>query len=132
MGNIEEYTVKDAAAAGTPIAAASSRSYYTIDSAGSPASIWVKLLSVSATGLEVETASIVTGDRFIHDEQRLSLANSTENPKTFGALAITNIGKAFAIVTTPDQKRIIQSWQFLDDLVSWDYTGLVDIGNAWD
>lgn len=60
------------------------------------------------------------------------MTNSTANPKTYGSLATTANGKAFAIISTGDDpKYAIESWRVADDLISWTSTGTVDIGNAW-
>lgn len=68
----------------------------------------------------------------MRDNHPLSMTNSTANPKIYGALAVTAIGRAFAVILTGDQKYAIESWQVADDFVSWTSTGRVDIGNAWD
>lgn len=119
----------NAAPPGTPIAAASSYSnlslgYHT----------WIGLLSLSATGIEVASWSGLIGKWLVQNNHPLPMTNSTANPKIYGALAVTAIGRAFAFVSTSDQdpKYAIESWQVADDFVSWTSTGTVNIGSAWD
>lgn len=117
----------NAAAPGTPIAAASS---YSNISTGYET--WIELLSLSATGIEVDTWSGQINDWLEHDNHPSSMANSTANAKTYEAVAVTAMGQAFAAVSISDEKYIIESWQVADDMVDWSSTGTVDIGNAWD
>lgn len=61
------------------------------------------------------------------------MTNSSANPKIYGSLAVTAIGRAFAVVSSGDQKtQAIESWQVANDFVSWASTGTVDVKNAWD
>ena len=57
---------------------------------------------------------------------------STTNAYVYSAVAVTAIGRAFAVVNTAGQKASIASWQVADDTVDWISTGNVDIGSAWD
>ena len=59
------------------------------------------------------------------------MTNST-NANVYGAVAVTAIGRAFAVVNTAGQKAFIAAWQVADDTVDWISTGNVDIGSAWD
>lgn len=122
--------LRTAAAPGTPIAQAVSTTNYSMGAKDEYD--WQKLLTLSATGIDIQTSTHATGIRWAHGKQPSSMANSTADPRTFGALAMTNIGKAFAIVSTGDHKRTIESWQLGDDFESWTSTGSVDIGSAWD
>ncbi len=116
-----------AAAAGTPIAAASS---YSNVSTGYET--WIQMLSLSNTGIEVDTWFGQINDWLQHDNHPSTMANSTANPKTYEAVAVTAMGKAFAAVSITDLKYIIESWQLADDMVGWTSTGVVNIDNAWD
>lgn len=117
----------NAAPPSTPIAAVSS---YSNVSTGYDT--WIELLSLSATGIEVGSWSGLIGRWLVQNNHPSPMTNSTANPKIYGALTVTAIGRAFAVVSTNDQKYVIESWQVADDLVSWTSTGTVNIGNAWD
>jgi len=55
------------------------------------------------------------------------MSNSTKNAKSYGAVAMTAMGKAFAVVGSPgDQGNAsVESWSMNDDLTDWTYTGTV-------
>jgi len=55
------------------------------------------------------------------------MANSTVNVRTYGALAMTALGTAFAVVvdSAAAANSSIQSWQMNDDLTDWTATGTV-------
>lgn len=124
---IPDIQTYNAAPAGTPIAAASSYS-----NALTGYDTWIELLSLSATGIQVGSWSGLDARWLVQDNHPSPMTNSTANPKIFGALAVTAIGRAFAVVSTSDQKHAIESWQVADDFVSWTSTGTVNIGGAWD
>lgn len=127
-GWLPEAQVYNTAAPGTPIAAATSNS-----DAPTGNKAWIELLSVSETGLEVDTWSGLANGWIGLGNHPSSMANSTADPKAFEAVAITDSGQAFAIVSTSGgQEKSIESWRVADDLVSWMSTGTVDVGNAWD
>ena len=109
---------------GTPIAAASS---YSNTSNGFDT--WIELLYLSNRGIEVNTWS---GSRgwLPGTNHPSSMSNSTANARSYSALAVTAIGKAFAVVTE-GQNNMIDSWQVADDTLDWTSTGTVDIGSAW-
>ncbi len=90
------------------------------------------MLSLSNTGIEVDTWFGQINDWLQHDNHPSTMANSTANPKTYEAVAVTAMGKAFAAVSITDLKYIIESWQLADDMVGWTSTGVVNIDNAWD
>lgn len=117
-----------AAAPGTPIAVAI---IYSSPFAATGDDIWAKLLLLSATGIEVKTWSEEIRHRINRGKHPPSMRNSTANPKTFGAVATINIGQAFAVVSTNDQKYAIETWRIVN-LTSWIFTGPVNIGSAWD
>lgn len=116
-----------AATLGTPIAVAAA---YSSTSDGRDSR--VVLLSLSNKGILVDTYSGQAGDWIRNGSHPSSMTNSTVNPKTYGSLATTANGKAFAVVSIGDDpKHVIESWQVADDFISWNSTGKVDIGNAW-
>jgi hypothetical protein len=117
--------VYDVAAPATPLAAASA---YTNVSTGFDS--WIQVLQLSDQGVEVSTWSGNLNDWLQYYYHPSPMANSTLNVKAYGAVAVTAIGSAFAVVkgTGPDT---IQSWQVGSNLVDWTSTGAVDIGNSW-
>jgi hypothetical protein len=110
---------------GTPIAAASA---YSNVSSGLES--WIEVLSLSDSGVEVDTWSGEINDWLQHDAHPSVMANSTRNGTVYGSVAVTAIGNAFAVVTE-NQSDTIQSWQVANDLIDWGSVGTVDIGRAW-
>lgn len=110
---------------GTPIAAASA---YSNVSSGFES--WIEVLSLSDSGVEVDTWSGEINDWLQHDAHPSVMANSTRNGTIYGSVAITAIGNAFAVVTQ-NQSDTIQNWQVANDLIDWGSVGTVDIGSAW-
>ena len=105
----------NAAASGTPIAVAAA---YSNISRGVESR--VELLSLSDRGILVDTYSGQADSWNRKGNHPTLMTNSTVNPKTYGSLATTANGKAFAVVSTGDDpKYAIESWQVADDLVSW-------------
>lgn len=58
------------------------------------------------------------------------MANSTEDAKTYGAIAVTAFGTAFAVINSAGSDSI-QSWQLNNNTVDWAAAVPVDIGTAW-
>ena len=110
---------------GTPIAAASA---YSNVSSGFES--WIEVLSLSDSGVEVDTWSGEINDWLQHDTHPSVMANSTSSEKAYGSLAVTAIGNAFAVVTE-NGKDTIQNWQVADDMVDWIVVGTVDVESAW-
>jgi len=113
-------------APGTPIAAAAS---YTNVSIG--AETWIKVLSLSKIGIEVDTWSGAINDWLEHETHPSAMSNSTANAKTYSSIAVTAIGSAFAVVSQEGQKDMIEWSQVADDMVDWTLVGRVDVGNSW-
>ncbi|KUJ21212.1 uncharacterized protein LY89DRAFT_609731 [Mollisia scopiformis] len=110
---------------GTPIAAASSYSNVT---AGYET--WRQLLKLSKEGVEVSTWSGAQNDWLGYDYNHTAFANETgTNVKTYGSLAVTAIGSAYAVVESPPGNFSIQSYQMSDRLNGWQRTGNV---TTWD
>lgn len=59
------------------------------------------------------------------------MANSTNNKKTFESVAVTAIGKAYAVVKQDGQADTIESWQVANDMVDWSSVGNVNLNGAW-
>ncbi|MCJ1429008.1 hypothetical protein MMC29_006921 [Sticta canariensis] len=107
---------------GSPIAAASS---YSNLSTGFET--WIEVLSLSTTGIVVDTWSGKSNDWLTHDGHPSAMANSTENMKTYESVAVTAIGNAFAVVKQDGRPDAIEYWQVANDLVDWTLTGNVDL-----
>lgn len=58
------------------------------------------------------------------------MANSSVNVKTYGNVAVTAIGSAFAVVGEPGNETL-QGWMVNDDLLDWTAMGEVDLNGAW-
>ena len=108
---------------GSPIAAASSFSSLSTGS-----NTWIKVLSLSNTGIEVDTWSGGTNTWLQNSSRPSTMSNSTSEG-SFRSIAVTALGRAFAVESTPGKENIIQSWQ-LEDNVDWKETGNVDIGSV--
>lgn len=113
------------AAPGTPLAVASS---YSNVSTGFET--WIQLLQLSDQGIEANTWSGAINDWLEQYNHPSPMANSTVNIKTYGGVAVTAMGSAFAIVNAAGVDTI-QSWQVNDDMLNWRSTGLVDVSNSW-
>jgi hypothetical protein len=111
---------------GTPIAASSS--YQNITNG---AELWIELLSVSSRGIQVDTWKGGVNDWIAHETHPSAMSNSTTNPKLFGAVAMTAMGSAYAVVESSNGTLGISSWQVADDDTDWTEIGNVDIGSAW-
>ncbi len=114
------------AAPSTPIAVASS---YSNVSTGFES--WIEMLSLSNSGIEVDSWSGNINDWLVHESHPSALANSTANPITYGSVAVTATGQAFGVVSNSGKNFTIQSWQVADDYKTWVSAGLVDIGAVW-
>ena len=110
---------------GTPLAAASSYSNFS-----SGFETWIEVLSSFENRLRVDTWSGAINDWLEHDSHPPDMTNSS-SPHTYGAVAVTAFGIAFAIVSTPEQKDSIAVWQVTRNLVDWTYNGNIDVGDAW-
>jgi hypothetical protein len=100
-----------------------------VSSSGFPT--WIEVLSLSDTGVRVSTFSGQANKWLNSYEEPLPMANSTNNAKTFGGLAINSVGMAFGVVSedgTPDQ---LQTWLVGIDLVDWTDKGTVSLNGAW-
>ncbi|MCJ1429656.1 hypothetical protein MMC29_007571 [Sticta canariensis] len=111
---------------GSPIAAASS---YSKVSTGWET--WIEILSLSTTGIEVNTWSGAKYAWLTHDGHPSAMANSTKNMKSYESVAVTSTGNAFAVVKQDGQADSIESWRVEDDLVDWRPTGDVDLHGTW-
>ena len=103
---------------GSPIAAASS---YTNVSSGFES--WIEVLSLSDQGIKVSTWLGEINDWEQYYFEPSVMANSTENKKVYGSIAMTADGQAFSVVG-----KQIEGWQVGDDAVSWSSIGSID---AW-
>lgn len=108
-----------------PIAAASS--YSNISVGDGPA--WIEVLFPSNNGIQVDTWS-PSGD-WVHNRHPSAMANSTNNMKIYGSVAVTATGSAFAVVQQDGQKDSIGNWQVADDIVDWGLIGNVNLNGAW-
>lgn len=59
------------------------------------------------------------------------MANSSNNMKIYGSVAVTATGSAFAVVQQDGQKDSIENWQVADDTVDWSSIGNVNLNGAW-
>jgi hypothetical protein len=91
---------------------------------------WIQVMQLSGQGVELSTWSGAINDWLEYYYHPSPMANSTGNVKTYGALAVTAIGSAFAVVNQAGVDTI-QSWQVNDDLLDWTATGEVDLGGVW-
>ncbi|MCJ1426443.1 hypothetical protein MMC29_004346 [Sticta canariensis] len=91
---------------GSPIAAACSYSKVSTS-----LDIWIELLTLSSTGIGVDTWS---GTKY-----------------AWVVKAVTATGNAFAVVRRDGQADSIESWRVEDDLVDWTSTGNVDLHGTW-
>lgn len=117
----------DAIPSDSSIAAASS---YSEVSTG--LETWIEVLSAFDKGLEVDTWSGAINGWLEQYEHPSAMVNLTGNGKVYGSVAVTAIGRAFAVVRQDGHVDEIQSWQVEDDLVDWSLVGNVDIGDAWE
>ena len=108
---------------GSPIAAASS---YSNVSAGFES--WIKVLSLSSSGIKVNTWEGTENDWSSYYASPTQLANSTLNEKLYGDVAMTATGTAFAVTQQGDGAPQIQSWQLADDFHSWEEGSAIE---AW-
>ncbi|MCJ1267282.1 hypothetical protein MMC22_007167 [Lobaria immixta] len=118
--------IYDPIPSGSPIAAASS---YSNVSTGFET--WIEVLSLSNTGVEVNTWSGAKNHWLSQNAHPSVMANSTSNTKIYGSLAVTAIGNAFAVVRTNGQADVIESWQVADDTMNWSLIGNVSLNGAW-
>lgn len=112
---------------GSPIAAASS--YSNVSVGDGPA--WIEVVSLSATGIEVDTWSGVTSDWLARRRNPSAMANSTNDMKIYGSVAVTALGNAFAVVKQDGQADSIGSWQVADDTVDWNLIGNLNLNGTW-
>ena len=120
-----------AIAPGSPIAAASS---YSSTSTGYED--WIEVLSVSPEGIAVNTWSGQINGWLELAAHPPALANMTGSKnvtkETFGDLAVTATGAAFAVISSDDGSvDTIENWQVEDDTVTWNYVGNVSLGGVW-
>ena len=59
------------------------------------------------------------------------MVNSTGSGQSYGSVAVTATGIAFAVVKQDGHVDRIESWQVQDDTVDWTLVGDVDLGGAW-
>ncbi|MCJ1466166.1 hypothetical protein MMC07_004785 [Pseudocyphellaria aurata] len=111
----------------SPIAAASS--YSNVSTNDGPA--WIEVVSLSNTGIEVDTWSGATNDWLAHNLHPSAMANSTNNVRRYGSLAVTATGSAFAVVKQDGQADSIENWQVADDTVDWSLIGNLDLNGTW-
>ena len=112
----------------TPIIAASS---YT-NSPNSVFQTWLQILSISGAGVAVDTWSGAANAWLVHDFQPpIMSTNGTRELRQYNYLAITSLGDAFAVTSTPGQKDSINGWRVADDMLTWSSAGNVNIGDAW-
>jgi len=107
---------------GTPLAAAASNN--------NPSSEpdWIQLLQLSDRGIGVNTWShAAEGWSQPQVYTPSSMSNSTANTRSYGAVAMTAFGNAFAVVGSPAQPGnvSVESWSMNDDLINWISTGAV-------
>jgi hypothetical protein len=110
---------------GTPIAAASA---YSNVSSGFES--WIEVLSLSDSGVEVDTWSGEINNWLQHGIHPSVMTNLTRNETIYGSVAVTATGNAFAVVTE-NRNDTIQHWQVADDMIDWGLVGTVEIGSAW-
>ena len=111
----------------SPLAAASS--YSTLASGSTP---WLELLSLSSTGISVSSWSGATG-AWLSPTVPSTMSNATTQGTSYGSLAVTSIGTAFAVVAQGG-KDAVQTWSLQSDYASWDVptgVGEVDLGGVW-
>lgn len=111
----------------SPIAAASS--YSNVSATDGPA--WIEVLSLSTIGIEVNTWSGARNDWLAHNLHPSAMANSTENLKIYGSVAVTAIGSAFAVVKQDGQADSIGNWQVADNTVDWSLIGSLNLNGTW-
>ena len=87
-------------------------------------------MQLSDQGVEVSTWSGAIDNWLDYYYHPSPMTNSTENAKKYGAIAVTAIGSAFAVVNEAGVDTI-QSWQVNDDMLDWTATGAVGVGDAW-
>ncbi|MCJ1422269.1 hypothetical protein MMC29_000149 [Sticta canariensis] len=112
---------------GSPIAAASS--YFDFSPVDGPA--WVEVISLNTTGIEVRTWSGAENAWLTSHQHPSEMANSTNNMKIYGSVAITAIGSAFAVVKEDGEADSILNWQVADDTVDWRSSGKLDLNGIW-
>ncbi|MCJ1465170.1 hypothetical protein MMC07_003786 [Pseudocyphellaria aurata] len=118
--------IYDSIPSGSPIAAASS---YSNVSSGFES--WIEVLSLSSTGIAVDTWSGPVNDWLIHHAHPSAMANSTNNMRSYESIAVTAIGNAFAVVKQDGQTDVIENWQVSDDTINWSLIGNVDLDGIW-
>ena len=128
--NVQVY---DAIPSGSPIAAASSYSNLS-----NGYETWIQVLSVSDTGVQVNTWSGAINDWLEQSNHPSAMVNSSttttddNSGKLYGRVAVTAIGSAFAVVVGRDGRASgIEEWQVQDDIVDWKGVGNLDPGGIW-
>lgn len=111
---------------GSAIAAASS---YT--NVSTSQETWIEVLSVFDKGLEVDTWSGAIDGWLELYEHPSAMENATGDGKVYGSVAVTAIGRAFAVARQDGLVDEIESWQVEDDMVDWSLAGKVDLDGAW-
>ena len=116
---------------GSPIAASVS---YTNGSNGFQS--WLEVLSVSSKGIQTNTWSGEISDWLELAAYPVAMRNDTDGTdagkrKSYGDVAVTATGTAFAVVMQEGEADTIEKWQVEDDVVTWDFVGIVNLGGAW-
>lgn len=119
--------VFDPIPSGSPIAAASSYSHVAVGDGPN----WIEVVSLNTTGMEVNTWSGASNDWLAHNLHPSAMANSTDNVKIYGSVAVTAIGSAFAVVKQDGQADAIGNWQVADDTVDWNLIGNINLNGTW-
>jgi hypothetical protein len=83
------------------------------------------VLSLTNTGIQVNTWSGIKGDWSSLYAHPSTMANSSINQKVYGNLAVTASGNAFAVVQQDGQSVTIENWQLSDDTINWSLLGNV-------
>ena len=112
---------------GTHIAAAASYS-----NVSSGLETWIEVLSVFDQGIQAGTWCGSIYDWLWWNTHDAAMLNSTSTKKVYGSVAVTATGSAFAVVSQDDRLDKIEHWQVNDDMATWNSTGTVDLGGAWD
>lgn len=89
---------------------------------------WIQLLRLSERGIGVSSWDDTRGGWIQPPVYTPSaMSNSTANVKTYGAVAMTALGDAFAVVSVPGESGnvSVESWSMNDDLTDWTSTGTV-------
>lgn len=84
---------------------------------------------LSAKGVQVKTW--LAGDNQQYTSPSV-MANSTSNQKSYGALSVTALGRAFAVASQKGQVDAIESWKVEENALDWKSTGGIVLDGIWD